>query len=923
MRRSKTDVGGWLSVATLRRAAMLILALVALPIPCATAWAGAPRRVALVIANSAYEHAGTLPNAPRDAQLIVRALANAGFEEIDAPADLNLKAFNDALRRFKNAAHGADIALIYYAGHGVESAGVNWMLPTDAALQYESDLPYEAVKLEFLLDATQGATLRMVLLDACRENPWANKWTSPTHTVHQGLAGEAGADDVMVVYAAAPGQLAEDGPTGADSPFASAAARRLQEPGLEIHRLAGAIRDDVLKASRGLQRPFEMGSISGDEITLVERASPLPPSTPMSSGGAVMAAPVPRVAGPSNSDVSLDDLKAQNDALRPQWELRLKSMRAAFDKVAAFQGPAELRRAAWDRFLAAYREKDPYSDDDDTLRAHAVSQRAAIRDRPNSVSAPTLQAEIPVTAAAPGLASLEAVTDHEWSVLSSEDIVKRFLKTNSMADLQSLAARGNAHAQQLLGTSYAYGYGGLTRDYANAIAWYDKAAAQQDERAENGIGSLYANGQGVKQDFTEAMDRYRRAADQGDANAQVNVGLLYANGQGVKQDFTQAMDWYRKAADQGHANAEFYIGALYDNGQGVKQDVAQAMDWYRKAADHGDADAEVSIGSLYANGQSVGQDFGKAMDWYRKAADKGDANAEYNIGLMYENGEGVTQDFAQAMDWYRKAADQGHASAETNVGGLYGIGRGVKQDFTEAMDWYRKAADQGDADAEYNIGVMYEHGEGVKPDPTQAMDWYRKAADQGSENAEFGIGVLYQEGQGVRQDFAQAIDWYRKAARKGYADAEFNIGLLYAHGQGVKQDYSEAMDWYRKAAAQGHAKAEGNVGGLYVSGQGVKRDPTQAMYWYRKAADQGDANGQFNIGVMFQNGEGVKQDFTQAMYWYRKAADQGYANAEHNIGLLYANGQGVALDKAKAATWLRKAADHGDSDARRLLAAHP
>ena len=232
--------------------------------------------------------------------------------------------------------------------------------------------------------------------------------------------------------------------------------------------------------------------------------------------------------------------------------------------------------------------------------------------------------------------------------------------------------------------------------------------------------------------YDEAVDWYRKAAEQGHDGAQNNLGYLYHNGEGVTQDFAEAVKWYRKAAEQGNADAQNNLGCLYHNGEGVTQDFAEAMKWYRKAAEHGNADAQNSLGIRYYNGDGVKQDFAEAVKWWRKAAEQGHINAQFNLACAYYKGQGVLQNVAESIKWLRKAAEQGHAGAQCNLGGLYYNGEGVMRDFTEAVKWLRKAAEQGHAGAQYNLGYLYYNGKGVTRDFTEALKWYREAAAQGN-----------------------------------------------------------------------------------------------------------------------------------------------------------------------------------------------
>jgi hypothetical protein len=150
-------------------------------------------------------------------------------------------------------------------------------------------------------------------------------------------------------------------------------------------------------------------------------------------------------------------------------------------------------------------------------------------------------------------------------------------------------------------------------------------------KSQDGDALTSGNAALESKDYAEAMRWYRKAADQGDAAAQANIGLLYRNGWGVAQDYAEAMRWYRKAADQGNTTGQHNIGWLYRNGWGVAQDDAEAMRWYRKAADQGAVIAQKNVGWFYQNGFGVAQDYAEAMRWYRRAADQGDADAKNSL----------------------------------------------------------------------------------------------------------------------------------------------------------------------------------------------------------------------------------------------------------------------------------------------------
>ena len=267
--------------------------------------------------------------------------------------------------------------------------------------------------------------------------------------------------------------------------------------------------------------------------------------------------------------------------------------------------------------------------------------------------------------------------------------------------LLAMSASG-ANAQDFDKGAAAYEAG----DYQTAWKELLPLAEGGQADAQNYIGWMYVNGEGVNQNDAEAVKWYRLAADQGDAWAQNKLGWMYENGEGVIQDDAEAVKWYRLAADQGNVDAQHNLGWMYDNGKGVVQDAVEAVKWYRLAADQGYMKSQNNLGTMYDNGKGVVQDDAEAVKWYRLAADQGSADAQGNLGWMYENGEGVVQNDAEAVKWYRLAADQGNARAQNNLGTMYDNGKGVVQDDAEAVKWYRLAADQGNAEAQGNLDFI-------------------------------------------------------------------------------------------------------------------------------------------------------------------------------------------------------------------------
>jgi tetratricopeptide (TPR) repeat protein len=248
------------------------------------------RRVALVIGNSAYRNAGSLNNPRHDAEVIAASLRTVGFESVTVANDATREKLAEALRVFSKEAEKADWAVVYYSGHGMEVNGTNYLIPVDAKLAIDRDAATEAVSLDRVMAAADGARkLKLIVLDACRNNPFTpqmRRTASPdaataagatavgvvgSRAVGRGLGAVKVSGATLVVYAAKHGQTALDG-EGSNSPFAVAMVQRLATPNVEINKLFRLVRDDVMEATAGRQEPYTYGSLPGrEDLFFVQR----------------------------------------------------------------------------------------------------------------------------------------------------------------------------------------------------------------------------------------------------------------------------------------------------------------------------------------------------------------------------------------------------------------------------------------------------------------------------------------------------------------------------------------------------------------------------------------------------------------------------------------------------------------------------
>jgi hypothetical protein len=263
--------------------------LAALLLVCHPAFA--EKRVALVVGNSRYDNAPPLPNPTNDAAALAATLKSAGFDVVESRLDLGSAEMRRVLRDFADQARDSDIAVVYYAGHGIEMDGTNYLIPTDARLERDTDIYDEAFSLDRVLLAIEPARqLRLVIVDACRNNPFADtmRRTVSSRNVSRGLARvEPATTNTLVAFAAKAGLTALDG-NSKNSPYAAALVKYIAQPGLDLRKAFGFVRDEVMQATGNRQEPYVYGSLGGADVALVP------------------AKPVPSTAAPAQSEVRHD-----------------------------------------------------------------------------------------------------------------------------------------------------------------------------------------------------------------------------------------------------------------------------------------------------------------------------------------------------------------------------------------------------------------------------------------------------------------------------------------------------------------------------------------------------------------------------------------------------------------------------------------
>ncbi len=238
---------------------LIVAMLVALAPPADAA----ERRVALVIGAASYKNAPRLANTLNDANAVAGAMARSGFE-VETLLDPDRAALEAAVRRLGQRAQGAEASLFFYAGHALEVGGRNWLIPVSAELPDDKSLRFEALEMDAVLEQTQGrARVSLLILDACRDNPFRIRLTGATRALTRGLEHVEAAVGTFIAFATAPGMVADDG-NGPNSPFTTALLTHVETPGLEIRQMMTRVRRDVRAATNGRQIPWDTSVLEGD-----------------------------------------------------------------------------------------------------------------------------------------------------------------------------------------------------------------------------------------------------------------------------------------------------------------------------------------------------------------------------------------------------------------------------------------------------------------------------------------------------------------------------------------------------------------------------------------------------------------------------------------------------------------------------------
>jgi uncharacterized caspase-like protein len=500
-------------------------------------------RLALVLGNSNYQAVPALDNPANDAADLAQTLRGVGFEVIEQ-RDATRDAMASAVRNFTERLRGVDVALFFYAGHGLQMNGENYLLPIDAKIETPADVRFNTLNLTDIQQEMEGAgRANIIILDACRNNPFIEKLARGGRAVpNRGLGRiDAAGQGSLIVYSTQPNNVALDG-TGRNSPFTAALLKYIATPGIEVRQMISRVRGDVLQATAQKQTPWDSSSLVGDVYLAA------PPTPMVTSSPSATVSTVPSQAGAGSPELTAPVASQAAPSADPQ---RTTSQTPPI----AAGGPAgECERAAAPAPPFASPEQLKASNTLDFAAAVRICE-AALRANPNELRL-------------------------EYLLGRSYDKTRDYLQ--ALRYLAKAADAGYAPAQANLGVLFATGHG-VVKDMPRAYELFSKAVAGGVPGAISNLGAMYAAGDFVKKDEARALELYQQAIEAGDPFALTQTGLMYFYGKGTPRDYNAAAEYFQQAADLSDGFSLKFLAIMYERGLLGAPDPVKASELRRRA----------------------------------------------------------------------------------------------------------------------------------------------------------------------------------------------------------------------------------------------------------------------------------------------------------------------------------------------------
>lgn len=630
------------------------------------------RRVALVVGNGGYsDEIAVLNNPANDAKAISTMFRELGIEVIEA-FDLDYQGMRAALRKFDRALQGADAGIFYYAGHGMEYKGQNYLFPTDAILETEGDVGLGLIGVDQVLQVMESAVpTRLVFLDACRNNPLtrsfrSNLGGSRASNVGRGLGRIDAAVGTFIAYATAPGDIAADG-NGENSPFTAAMLTHLGMPGLDVSQLMQRVRNSVVEVTNFEQVPWDSSSLRGPFVFNLNVAAD------------------PRRQSEYQAETVLSEGAHDGD--------HITNVEDYFDSYAttakSYQEACQQRDATACTNLGHLYLRGVGVDSDEQVAARLYRQGCDNGDAKGCTNLGLLFRE------GRGI-------DHDFD--------------KAAALFEQGCYRGDAQGCAPLGNLHEIGYG-VDQNWTKAAELYQRGCYKQDPPGCYNLGYLHELGLGVRQDFEKAASLFAKACETGHDHSCSELNKLEQSehqtaAESLNKDILSSRNGAdildmslkssrislveAKAIKEDDPVAALIAGLAYHYGRDVKKDVVKAHFYYTTACRHGIARGCSNLGVLYRRGLGVKRDDDKAAGHFQDACNNGISLGCANLAVLYEEGFGVPRSQAKAVELFQQACDGEVPRSCAKLAHLYEQGPGnIRQDYAKAARLYKESCDGG------------------------------------------------------------------------------------------------------------------------------------------------------------------------------------------------------------------------------------
>ncbi len=875
-----------------------------------------PHRVAMVIGIGEYDTAPDLANPINDARAVAAELWESGFEVIELlnPDIITLRSALQVMgERLRNDAHAA----FFFAGHGIQIGTENYLLASDVRLDSgASAVLGSAVSANEIGQslADSGSELSLMILDACRNNPFSSDASAGLAPIT--IRGE---NEVLIAYATSPGAVAFDGPDGGNSPFSSAVIRHLRTPKTEITEIFDRVRADVRSQTGGLQTPWVNSTLS-DEFFLrsgelvptrgggdaVDTLGLLPPSSVLE---AALWTSAVRGTGSAELELYLEQFpngrfsQIARDRLNDDTSPGLPLPEGDEDTRVIIAAGTKTR-------LGTLISADSLPQSGDVIISQ-LSEGVLIEDTRGIA---LLGGD---TISANALPDLRFVTGNsELGYIGSVTFLPDAatpISLDLVVDIETCdMVAGYPHDPQRVGRGARLE---LMRPRLAISACTSAVRRYPDNvRFKAVLGRAYRSAQ----DFTNSKKWNQMAIEADYSAALAAEGKMLLLGQGSDPDPDTSFEYFKRAADLGDTWGLNALGEAYLFGNGVERDPERGIALIMASAESGNDWAHTLMGRVYEEGQGVDVDYDQALEWFHKAAAMGDPSAKLELSHAYRNGLGTDVDKETSLRWLLSAAAQGWTFAQARLGREYAKGELMPRDAKTAVHWYKQASDRNDPEGQFLLAQALLSGDGVDADPGLAQAMLQVAHVQGNAQASLRLGREFESGKIFPKDLPRALEMFDAAWAGGHPAAGRKLANALLKGYDGTPNPKRGVAVYQEVVDQGNTWAMRDLAGILRDGKLAPKNEARSAALTIQAAEAGNTFAYRDLAKNLVSGFGGRKDEVAAFEFMAKAANADNAWAQLDLAKFYEKATGTAEDPALRTYWLLRALANTDRKAKEV-----